>query len=140
MAAERVPRLRLLLAIYSRELKTAFYLALSDQPGVQVIASATNTAELLSYSRAFQPDAIALEWEMPGRPVADLLPSLVKADSPPEILVISRPSSGEEIRTVLPDVSVFDDPAELIGRLEALQVARRRPCRAINQEGASHQP
>jgi DNA-binding NarL/FixJ family response regulator len=115
----------LLLAVNSRELKTAFYLALSDQPGVHVIASATNTAELLSFSRAFQPDAIALEWEIPGGPVAKLLPVLAQGDSPPEILIISRPSSHEEIRRTAPGLRVFDNPAELLGRLEALQVAHR---------------
>jgi DNA-binding NarL/FixJ family response regulator len=96
-------------------------LALSDRPSVQVVASATNTAELLSYSRTFQPDAIALEWELPGRPLADVLPTLTQADSPAEILIISKPSSRQQIRDVAPNVSVFDDPEELINTLEALQ-------------------
>ena len=140
MAAERSPRVRLLLAIYTRELKTAFYLALSDQPGVQVVASATNTAELLSYGRTFQPDAIALEWEMPGKAIADLLPRLAQGSPVAEILVISRPSSREQIREVAPDLKVFDDPEELINRLHALGEARRRHRRASIQEGANHQP
>ena len=114
--------LRLLLAIYTRELKTAFFLALSDQRTVQIVATATNTAELLSYTRAFQPDAIALEWEMPGRPMVDVLPTLTQACSPAEILIISRPSSRQQIRDVAPSVSVFDDPEELINTLEALEL------------------
>jgi DNA-binding NarL/FixJ family response regulator len=123
LAAEKKPRLRLLLAIYTRELKTAFYLALSDQPSVQVVASATNTAELLSYSRTFQPDAIALEWELPGRLVADVLPTLTQACSSAEILIISRPSSRRQIQDVAPTANVFDEPEELINTLEALQAA-----------------
>lgn len=124
MTTTREPRLRLLLAVYTRELKTAFYLALSNQPAVQVVASATNTAELLSFNRTFRPEAIALEWEMPGRPVVDLLPMLAQADPPAEILVISRPSSREQIRDVAPDVRVFDDPEQLIHTLDALRVTR----------------
>ena len=123
LAAEEKPRLRLLLAIYTRELKAAFFLALSVQPSVQVVASATNTAELLRYSRTFQPDAIALEWELPGRPVVDLLPTLTQADSSAEVLIISRPSSRRQIRDVAPTASVFDEPEELINTLEALQAA-----------------
>ena len=137
MAAEKKPRLRLLLAIYTRELKTAFYLALSDQPSLQVVASATNTAELLSYSRTFQPDAITLEWELPGRPVADFLPTLTQACSSAEILVISKPSSRQQIRDVAPCVSVFDEPEELIHTLEALQAATDEPIRAITHQGGS---
>jgi len=129
--AEKKPKLRLLLAVYTRELKTAFYLALSDQPLVQIVASATNTAELLTYSRTFQPDAIALEWEMPGRPLADVLPPLTKACSSAEILIISRPSSRQQIRDVAPCVSVFDDPEELINTLEVLKL------RQIDQSGQS---
>jgi DNA-binding NarL/FixJ family response regulator len=121
VAAEKKLRLRLLLAVCTRELKTAFYLALSSQPAVQVVASATNTAEILSFSRTFRPDAIALEWEIPGRPVADLLPLLAQIDPPAEILVISRPSSREQIQDIAPDLTVFDDPEALIGRLDNLQ-------------------
>jgi DNA-binding NarL/FixJ family response regulator len=121
LAAEQKPKLRLLLAIHTRELKTAFFLALSDRPSVQIVATATNTAELLSYSRTFLPDAIALEWEMPGRPVADVLPTLTQAGCSSEILIISRPSSRQQIRDTALCVSVFDDPEELVNRLEALK-------------------
>ena len=136
LAAEKKPKLRLLLAIYTRELKTAFFLALSNQPSVQIVASTTNTAELLSYNRTFQPDAIALEWELPGRPVADLLPTLTQACPSAEILIICKPSSRPQIRDVAPAASVFDEPEELIITLEALQVATKQPIRTItDQEG-----
>jgi CheY-like chemotaxis protein len=124
LAAQKRPRLRLLLAIYARELKTALFLALSEQSALQIVASATNTAELLSYGRTFQPDAIALEWEMPGRPMADVLPALTQACSSAELLIISRPSSRQQIRDVAPSASVFDDPEELIGVLEALKLRK----------------
>ncbi len=124
MTADKKPKLRLLLAIHTRELKTAFFLALSNRRAVQTVASATNTAELLSYSRTFQPDAIALEWEMPGRPMADVLPALTQACPSAELLIISRPSSHQQIRDAEPSFSVFDDPEELIGALEALKLRK----------------
>jgi DNA-binding NarL/FixJ family response regulator len=129
----------LLLAIYTRELKTAFFLALSEQPSVHVVASATNTAELLSYHRTFLPDAIALEWEMPGRPVKDLLPTLAQSDTPAKILIISRPSSCEQIRELAPNARVFDDPEELIDTLDALQAARIWPSSADTTGGGLNQ-
>ncbi len=135
MTVETEPKLRLLLAVYTRELKTAFFLALSDRPSVHVVASATNTAELQTYSRTFQPDAIALEWEMPGRPVGDVLPTLTQACSSAEILIISRPSSREQIQVLAPDISVFDDPEELIDTLDALQAARFWQTSDLTDEG-----
>ena len=62
LTPEKRTQLRLLVAIHTRELKAAFFLALSDLPSVQIMATAANTAELLSYSRTFQPDAIILEY------------------------------------------------------------------------------
>ena len=112
----------MLLAVYTRELKTAFFLALSHQPSLDVVASATNTAELLSYGRTFQPDAIALEWEIPGRPVADVLPTLIETCPSTEILIIGRPSSNQQIRGVAPHLHAFEDPEELISQLEALKL------------------
>jgi len=124
LTAEKETRLRLLLAVYTRELKTAFFLALSHQPSVHVVASAANTAELLSYSRTFQPDAIALEWEMPGRPMADVLSTLTQTCPSAEVLIISRPSSRQQIHDLASRVSVFDDPEELLTTLEALKLRR----------------
>ena len=130
LTPETETRLRLLLAIYTRELKTAFFLALSHQPSVHIVALATNTAELLTYGRTFQPDAIALEWEIPGRPVANVLPALTQVCPSAELLIITRPSSRGQIRDVAPDVRVFDDPEALINKLEALsrrQLAQSSP-------------
>ena len=130
LTAKTEPGLRLLLAIHTRELKTALFLALSERPALQIIASATNTAELLSYGRTFQPDAIALEWEIPGRPLAGVIPTLIQACPSAELLIVCRPSSRQEIRDLAPTVQVFDDPEALIDKLEALkrrQIGRSKP-------------
>jgi hypothetical protein len=130
LTPETETRLRLLLAIYTRELKTAFFLALSHQPSVHVVALATNVAELLTYGRTFQPDAIALEWEIQGRPMADVLPVLIQSCASAEVLIICKPSSREQIRDVAPSAQVFDDPEALINKLEALsrrQLAQSSP-------------
>ena len=124
MTADVSTVLRLLLAVYTRELKTAFFLALSGQPALQIVATATNTAELLSYSRAFQPDVIILEWELPGRPVVDVLPTLAQADHPADIFVISNPSSHPQIQDSALSIRVVDDPDGLLDALAALHDAR----------------
>ena len=134
LTAETGSRLRLLLAIYTRELKTALFLALSEQSALQIVALVTNTAELLSYSRTFQPDAIALEWEMPGRSMADVLPTLTQACSSAEILIINRPSSRQQIRDIAPSANVFDDPEELLTTLETLKM---RQISQFSQSGQS---
>ena len=90
---------------------------------MQIVAAAANTAELLSFSRTFLPDVIILEWELPGRRMAEVLPILTKSDPPTRIFAISKPSSHREIRTVASAVDTFGDPEELIQALHALERA-----------------
>jgi DNA-binding NarL/FixJ family response regulator len=117
------PKLRLLLAIHTRELKTAFFVALDSQPLWELVATAANAAELLTYSHALHPDAIVLEWELPGRPMAEVLPALAQTSPCTEISVICRPSSWQQVRDLAPTARLYEDPEELIASLEALQPA-----------------
>ena len=121
MTAQRKPKLGLLLAIYTRELKTAFFLALSGEPEVQIVATATNTAELLTYSRTLQPDVTVLEWELPGGPMVDVFPTLAQTDSSAKIFIISKPSSHQQIQDIAATTDTFVDPADLINALEAFK-------------------
>jgi DNA-binding NarL/FixJ family response regulator len=81
-----------------REVKTAIFLALQSEPEISVVATAVNTAELLTYTRSFHPDLIILEWELKGRPMMDVLPQLPQISPSSKIFVISKPSSYEQIR------------------------------------------
>lgn len=112
-------QISLLLAIFTRELKTAFFLALSDESNLQIIATASNTAELSTFSRSLQPNVIVLEWDLPGKPMSELYPVLTQADFPPAIFIIGKPSSEHHIRDLAPDCDLFTDPEALIQALNA---------------------
>jgi DNA-binding NarL/FixJ family response regulator len=118
-SAENMAQFRLLLAIFTRELKTAFFLSLSDMLNIQIIATASNTAELLTFSRSLQPEVIVLEWELPGRPMTEVYPVLTQGDCPPAVFIIGKPSSEHHIRDLAPDCDLFTDPEALIHALKA---------------------
>ena len=129
MAEEIKPVIRLILAIHSRELKTALYLALSGEPQVQIVATAVNGAELHTYNRAFLPDAIVLEWELPGLDAMDFLNELSQADIPPSVFIVSKPSSQDQVCNlpVSSGVIIIDNaPEDLINKLEELRDARQQ--------------
>ncbi len=119
MSAENISKIRLLLAIFTRELKTAFFLALSDKSNIQIKGTASNTAELLTFSRSLQPDVIVLEWDLPGRPMTEVYPVLTQGDFPPAIFIIGKLSSEHHIRDLAPDCDLFTDPEDLIHALKA---------------------
>ena len=117
IAAENKQTVRLLLAIYTRELKTAFFLALSDESKIQIVATAANSAELLTYNRSLRPDSIVLEWDLPGKSMTDVYPVLTQDDSPPSIFIIGKPSSEHHVRDLALDCDLYTDPEELVNAL-----------------------
>jgi chemotaxis response regulator CheB len=130
VVAEEKSIIRLLLAVYARELKTAFFLTLSGEPNVKIVATAVNSAELLTYSRTFQPEVIVLEWELPGQPMADVLPKLCQAEPAPKIFIISKPSSYQQLREISAtgDLFMIDSvPEDFINTLEAVIAAGETP-------------
>lgn len=98
---------RLLLALYTRELKTAFFLSLSAEPDVQIAATAANSAELLTYGRAFHPDVIVVEWELPGKDMSGVILQLSQLDSAPKIFIISKPSSYQSIGNISKAANIY---------------------------------
>jgi hypothetical protein len=53
-----------------------------------------------------------------------VLPALTQVCPSAELLIISRPSTRQQIRDIAPRVNVFEDPEELITTLAALTLRR----------------
>lgn len=123
MPDEKPIKFRLLLAVHTRELKSAFFFALAAKPSVRIVATAANTAELLTFSRTLQPDGIVLEWELPGRSMAEVYPQLTALADAGQVFIINKPSSDEQVRELASLANHFDDPESLVGALETVRVA-----------------
>jgi DNA-binding NarL/FixJ family response regulator len=101
--AKSKPNHQVVVAISTRELKTAIFLTLRSDPKIRVVATAANTAELLTYARSFQPDAIILEMELKGSTMGEVFEKLCEVSPDTKILIISKPSSFDQIHN-LPEV------------------------------------
>lgn len=62
---------------------------LSEIPGLEVVAEATNTEETLAEVRSHRPDLLILDLSMPGRGGFAVLGELKKEKSSPAVLVLS---------------------------------------------------
>ncbi|MGI9586086.1 MAG: hypothetical protein ACR2N7_10900, partial [Acidimicrobiia bacterium] len=106
--------MRLVVAVHSRDVKTALFLALNGVEFVDIVATATNAAELASYCRSFRPDVAIVETSLPGSPLRDGLEQ-IEASTGRILLIDPGGRATPEI-----DVGIaepFVDVDQLIGAL-----------------------
>lgn len=83
------------VAAHSREVRTALFLALKALPNATIVATATSTAELASYCRAFLPDAAIIESGLPGESLAAVLHQFDTSATPRRIFVIVEDAASD---------------------------------------------
>jgi DNA-binding NarL/FixJ family response regulator len=85
--------MRVILADDQAKVRSALRLLLEYQPDVEILGEAVDTTGLLDWVKAVCPDLVLLDWELPGLPVAALLPLL--NDYCPGLRVIALSSRPE---------------------------------------------
>ena len=105
--------MRLVVAVHSREVKTALFLALNGLISITIVATATSTAELVSYCRAFRPDVAVVESGLPGRPFDETLQRVDELMAAGRIFVID---GGPEVVQAT-NAEVFTDIDDLVAAL-----------------------
>lgn len=115
-------RHQVLVAVSTRELKTAIFLALRSEPKIKVVAAAANTPELLTYARSFQPDVVILELELKGGLMVDVLEKLCKISPDSKVLLISKPSSYDqtlELPAAANIIRIDDEPETILRSIKS---------------------
>jgi len=115
--------MRLVVAVHSREVKTALFLALSGIEALEIVATATSTAELVSYCRAFRPDVAVVESDLPGRPMDETLKNLDDANCSKQIFLIESPDSPD-VAIDLTSAELFRDVDQMVAAIPNGAVAR----------------
>ncbi|GMQ86358.1 MAG: hypothetical protein BMS9Abin07_1932 [Acidimicrobiia bacterium] len=108
--------MRLVVAVHGREVKTALFLALNGVESVTIVATATSTAELVSYCRAFRPDVVVVERGLPGRPLDEAIFKLGDSMKEGRVLLIDGDEALDLTRHAA-YVEVFNDITDLVAAL-----------------------
>ena len=82
--------MRVLLADHHSKVRWALRTAIKEEPRLVVIGEATEAETLLSQARVLRPDLIVLEWELPGRPVEEVLSALHALNDGCQVIILSR--------------------------------------------------
>lgn len=118
---------RILVADDQNDVRSALRLLLEQQPEMQVVGEATDSAGVVSGAEKQAPDVILLDWELPGRPVASLLRTL--RGRWPRLRVIALSSFPEaRVAASKAGVDAFvgkgDPPEVLLMALEKVSAGR----------------
>ena len=104
---------RIVIAVHTKEVRTGLFLALNGHPSISIVATATTTAELVSYCRAFEPDAAIVETHLPGRTMHEALREATNASPDSRFLLIDDNTAVQpEVRP--PQIEVFSGLDQLV--------------------------
>jgi DNA-binding NarL/FixJ family response regulator len=90
--------MRVFLADDQAAVRSALRRLLKEEPGLSVVGEAARAEDLLAQASAARPDAVLLDWELPGLPTAydrteqtrgHLLASLQALDTHPKVIALS---------------------------------------------------
>ena len=116
-------KMRLLITGGQAPTRSALRLFLQEDRGFQVVGEAADSEELLAEIRSKHPNDVLLEWELPGQPTMDLLPTLRSLNSRLFVIVLSgRPELEEAARAAGADLffSLGEPPKRLLAALQAI--------------------
>ncbi len=82
--------MNVVLAVRQALARLALELLLSEEPGVTVVGTASETEGLLALIRTARPDLVLVEWGLPGRPAPDVLAETQALARPIRFLVLGR--------------------------------------------------
>lgn len=114
--------MNVVLAVHQARARLALELALSQEPGVTIVGTVSETEGMLALARTARPDLVRLEWGLPGRPEPDVLAEAQARANSLRFLVLGRDPTLRQ-RALAADASAF--------------VLIRRPARAAPDGSAA---
>jgi two-component system response regulator DesR len=123
MKTPREGKLRVFLADDQAKIRWALRTFLQEEPRLILVGETSEAEALLALVEATHPDLLLLDWELPGRPIIELLCALQTLDSQLKVIVLSSQPEAQQAALaagVAGFVSKNDPPEQLLTTLHAL--------------------
>lgn len=108
--------MRIVIATGDNDLRLAIQLILSEEPGINIIGSASDCDGLLALVRSTHPEVVLLDWELPGCKMEDTLQQIksIQTEANTFLIVLGRKSKMKEnaLETGADAFRVIGDPPE----------------------------
>ncbi len=89
-AKEESRIVHILLAVNNPDLRLSIELLLNEEPGVEIVGSASESEGLLALVKSSQPDMVILSWDLPGSSGQKLLDAIDNQEFRPAVIVIGN--------------------------------------------------
>ena len=126
--------MRLFIAAADQELRVGLQMFLHQEPGMPVVGIAVHTKGLLAQVAASQPDVLLLDWNLPGRPVADVLADLNELERQPKIIVLAVRPETERTALAAGADAFFATTGSSDGLIAVLRQMRSPPSVEVEAE------
>jgi DNA-binding NarL/FixJ family response regulator len=80
--------MRIVLATGEADLRLSIELMLSEQPGVKILGGASESEGFLALVESTCPDLALVDWNLPGRPMEELLGDIKQFKQHPKLIVL----------------------------------------------------
>ena len=80
--------MRIVLASGNTDLRLAIQLLLSEEPGIKITGSASDSAGLIALSRSTCPDLVLLDWDLHGGDLMGVVENIRSCRSEPKIKLV----------------------------------------------------
>jgi DNA-binding NarL/FixJ family response regulator len=120
--------MRILLADDEANVRYGLRVLLEERPGFEIVGEAADAGALLAQVEAACPDLLLLNWGLPGRLGADLLPTLRRLCGGLYVIVLSgRPEARQAALDAGADafVSKVEPPERLLAAIDAARGCER---------------
>ena len=89
--------MRIILATGDTDLQLAIQLMLSEEPGLNIIGSASDSEGFIALIKSTLPDIALVDWDLPGRSIDDLVREVktIESETNISLIVLGKRSTKE---------------------------------------------
>lgn len=121
--------MRIILADHHPQALGALKVTLAENPKYEITGEATDADRLLNLVRENPPDLALIDWELPGKPIEDLIGKLHACQPKPVVVVMGdKPEYGRMLLKAGANafISKGDQPTWLLETLEKFETRFRK--------------
>jgi len=106
--------MRIIIATGDMHLRLAAELLLSEEPGLDIVGTVSDSKGLLSLIATNTPNLVLLDWDLPDRPVEIVMPEIKRWAADTKIIVIGLRESDKDtaLQNGAEDFLLKGDPPE----------------------------